>query len=530
MEAAQSPLPLPASQRTNYQFPVYRWIGWLAVAGFAVGLTMMFFISGLFGIPAPLAWAFLVFVFTVGAMLLDRPKLLLNLMLFYYLLMPGNRILGLIWVPIPGFLDDLFYMPLIAVIIMNWIQRRQLREATLFPVLIIAIGMLGWYVNGRPSSLATIRVIQTILRPYILWYYCRLTCTFESEKELNRWVWIFLIYAAVQFFFNVLWQGRPWVWIIPDASGGVFGPENNNAHLVGYFSIMALYIGWGWWITRGRTRPKRIRQLAWLCLFIIAYDLVVMTDTKHALVVMPAAFIPFIFHPSFSVKARLLSVGFITVLGLLSALIFSIGRFGGQESLYYYQQMAANSPKGDMYKAVTVDFPYLVPYPWLGAGPGRFGSFQSIDNRTPLARRYYIPYDDEFRRTKLVRQDTNQTARGSTLRSPFSWITMVFSEFGWLGGAVYFQFLFWVAFKLWQKSIRFPRTSLVGGVALGLSASLLLIFLVSFLSISLGIPLLYVFLWAFIGRLWDMKNPNEESPGTGVAGAGQAPWVAAKRA
>ena len=77
-----APVPqLPPSQRTTYQFPVYRWIGWLAVAGFAIGLTAMFFLSGVFGIPAPLGWAFIVTFFTFGSLLLDRPKLLLNCML-----------------------------------------------------------------------------------------------------------------------------------------------------------------------------------------------------------------------------------------------------------------------------------------------------------------------------------------------------------------------------------------------------------------------------------------------------------------
>jgi hypothetical protein len=94
MGVFQSPAKLPASKRSSYQFPVYRWIGWLTVAGYAAGLTAMFFIAGMFGIPAPLGWAFLVVMFVVGAMLLDRPTLLLGTMMFYFLLMPSNRLLG----------------------------------------------------------------------------------------------------------------------------------------------------------------------------------------------------------------------------------------------------------------------------------------------------------------------------------------------------------------------------------------------------------------------------------------------------
>ena len=94
-----APSNFPTSQRTTYQFPVYRWIGWLTVAGFALGLTAMFFIAGMFGVPAPLGWAFLVIVFAAGALLLDRPNLLLTLMIFYFLLMPSNRLLGLVGLP-----------------------------------------------------------------------------------------------------------------------------------------------------------------------------------------------------------------------------------------------------------------------------------------------------------------------------------------------------------------------------------------------------------------------------------------------
>ena len=65
------PPQFPASQRSSYQFPVYKWIGWLTVGGFAIGLTAMFFIAGMFGWPAPILWASMVVLFSFGALLLD---------------------------------------------------------------------------------------------------------------------------------------------------------------------------------------------------------------------------------------------------------------------------------------------------------------------------------------------------------------------------------------------------------------------------------------------------------------------------
>ena len=62
----QSPKRLPESQRSTYQFPVYRWINWLVVAGYGVGLVLMFFLGNLVGIPAAIIWPFFVAVFCAG--------------------------------------------------------------------------------------------------------------------------------------------------------------------------------------------------------------------------------------------------------------------------------------------------------------------------------------------------------------------------------------------------------------------------------------------------------------------------------
>ena len=199
----------PTSRRTAYQFPIYRWMGWLAVGGFAIGLTAMFFISGMFGVPAPLGWATLVILFSLGALLLDRPKLLLNCMLIYFLMMPGNRLFGILALPLPSFLDELFFIPFIAVIVMNWIQRRQVQGGGWFPLIFGLIATLSWFVNGRLSPFTFVRATLIMLKPFIIWYYCRLTATFESEAPIRRWLWFAFIFAAIQFPYNCIWQGAP---------------------------------------------------------------------------------------------------------------------------------------------------------------------------------------------------------------------------------------------------------------------------------------------------------------------------------
>lgn len=503
---------IATSQRTAYQFPVYRWIGWLAVAGFAIGLTAMFFLAGMFGVPAPLGWATIVILFTLGALLLDRPKMLLGTMLFYFLLMPSNRLFGLLGLPLPTFIDELFFLPFIAVIAMNWIQRRQLREATVFPVVFVILAGLSWYVN-RPGVFTAVRVTLIVLKSYILWYYCRLTCTFESERQLNRWMWGYVIYAAVQFFYNVLWQQGPWPKFHPDRSGGVFGPGGTGgAHVVGYLSVFALMIVAGWWVGAGG-RVRRSRRIwAWLVVLTIAYNLIFMTDTKHALVLFPLAFLPFIFHPKFSMRLRmgLLTTGLAFIVASIAYIQFALG---GQR-IHSYLDRFQSTPKGKMVYAVTVDFGHLVPYPLLGAGPGQFASVQAVDARAPLARRYVIPYLDEQRRLSYFSSSLAGTVSASSIMGmPQSDMLALTSEYGWLGAAAYYGFIGWMIVRLWRKSTSLPLDTLPAGYFMSLSCGLLFFMFTTLLISSATMPVLAFPLWILIGRMWDMK-PDAVRAGT----------------
>ena len=508
-----NPVPhMPPSQRTNYQFPVYRWIGWLAVAGFAIGLTATFFIAGMFGVPAPLAWAFLVIAFTAMALLLDRPKLLLACMLFYILLMPGNRLLGLIGLPLPGFIDELFFLPFIAVIVMNWIQRRQLKEATIFPVVFCLVAALSWYVNGKPSPFTAARVTLIMLKFYILWYFCRLTCTFENERQLLRWAWGYIIYVAIQFFYNMLWQKGPWPHFHPDHSGGVFGPEGlGSAHIVGYISVFALLILAGWWVScAASVRPARRRMVLMIAL-IIGYDLIFMTDTKHALLLAPLAFIPFLLHPNFPARLRLWLLLASFVFGLATVTYFHIA--SGGINVRSYVRSLVDSPKGEMMYAVTVDLPYLVPYPFLGAGPGCFNSHQAVNARVPLARRYIIPYLDEARRMDYFGKGYGGTlASSSVMGTPQTDLFVLMGEYGWLGAIIYYLFMGWVIVKLWKKSAHLPLTNPLSGLYMSTCCCIIFLVFTSVLISATTIGVLVFPLWIIIGRMWDMKT-GESVPG-----------------
>jgi hypothetical protein len=494
----------------TYQFPIYRWLSWLVVFGFAAGLGLMYLVAGMFGIPAPLGWAFLVILFCAGVALLERPKALLTVMMFYFLLMPSNRLFGLLGLPLPGFLDELFFVPFVAVIVMSWIQRSETPSGMWFPLAFIGVAGLSWYVNGRPSPFTTVQVTLIMLKFFIIWYFCRLTCTFKDLNQFWRWGEFYIHYAAAQYLYNCLWQRAPWVTTHPDYSGGVFGPDGaGGAHIVGYISVLALFLLAAWWIGESRKCSRWKRGWMLFLGMVITYDLVFMTDTKHVLLFMPVAFMPVLFHRRIPARLRI-SVLASGVIVVICGLVY-MGAWEGRFAPWRYAVRMMDSPKGDAFMAVTVDFPQLVPYPILGAAPGRFLSGQAADAGAPLARRYLTPYRDEVLRGNLVHDRGSRTG-GSMMAWPQSDGLTLMSEFGWLGTLVYVGFVCSIVFGLWKKASRAVHHPEYSAVCLVLSSGVLLIGITMIISTPGTAGCLMFPWWMLIGRAWDMRIGENAVP------------------
>ena len=162
--------------------------------------------------------------------------------------------------------------------------------------------------------------------------------------------------------------------------------------------------------------------------------------------------------------------------------------------------------------AVTVDFPHLVPYPLLGAGPGRFASVQAVDVRAPLARRYIIPYNDERRRLGYFSGALAGTvASASVMGSPQSDLFTLMSEYGWMGAIVFYFFIGWVIVRLWRKSTTLPLTRLPAGYFMSMSCALLFFSFTTVLIPTATMPVLAFPLWIMVGRIWDMDPAGAEA-------------------
>ena len=239
-----------------------------------------------------------------------------------------------------------------------------------------------------------------------------------------------------------------------------------------------------------------------LTTLIIAYNLIFMTDTKHALVLFPFAFAPFLFHPHFPVRLRiwLLTAGLGFV--LMSIAYFNTSTGGVRVGQTW--DSIKDSPKADMFYAVTGDFDHLVRYPILGAGPGRFASNQAREARVPLARRYILPYYDEARRRGYFGLQ-GTTVVSSVAGSVNADFFVLMGEFGWLGAAAYYAFMGWVMVRLFRKSAALPRHNLASGIYMALCCCLIFLVMLTVLTSISTIPVLVFLLWLLIGRTWDMR-------------------------
>ena len=233
-----------------------------------------------------------------------------------------------------------------------------------------------------------------------------------------------------------------------------------------------------------------------------------MTDTKHALFVAPIAFLPFLLQPKISMRFRLwLATG--GVLFFLATVVYlHITGVGG--NIYRVMESAQKTPKGKLAYAVTADFRHLVPYPLLGAGPGRFTSDQARAHRVPLARRYIIPYYDEARRHSYYGRK-GSTVVSSVVGSVDVDLFVLMGEFGWLGTALYYWFLGWITWRLFQKSNVAPASSVLSGIYLALTSCILFFMLLTlFVSIT-TVPVIIYPIWMLIGRTWDVI-PETQNP------------------
>ena len=466
----------------------------LAIAGFLVGLVVMFWVSGLFGFPAPLFWAAIVTAFVLGVFLLQRPRVFLVVALIYYGTFLNGMLFGSIYVPIPfaRLLDEFLLAVPLAYLVMRSINRSLPRQATLFPLFYIVLSVISFKANEVPK-LPWFRTVLSFAKFYIYWYFARSLGPW-SYKEKQRWFWGIFLFAIVQFIMNVIWQRGLTLRLHPDYSIGTLG----SAHLVGYVSAGAIFYTLGWFLTEGKRGSSGKRLLVLLGLGLIVYNFIFLTDTKHGLVTFPLVILPFLFHRSTPPRYRLA-----VVLGLIVFLVFSgwyivYGPYTMRASVADYFMILRWSGKGYLYRVILTEIPRSNPLALLiGVGPGNFCSTAGVYGFRPLAVQHVVPFIIQGVRSG------GASAEASVLGSPTASFLVLLGEFGWLGTILYYTFWIWVAWRFWKLSGRSSYLDWDTGQRLALVSNLGFVIIQSFLSDLMVYGQIVLPIWTLVAVYWD---------------------------
>mgnify|MGYP003588117279 CR=1 FL=1 len=483
----------------------------LGVAGFVIGLVVSYWVAGLFGFSPAIMWSVLVILFVVGVFFLDHPKLFLYLIFVYHATSFNGTFFGR-WhfnIPFIGILDEALLAVPIAILIMKAIHRQLPRGATWFPVIYLFLAVLSWRINHVPT-MNFVRVTLSYSKFYIFWFFARAIGPW-SIREKRAWLIILVVLAFVQFPMNCLWQGGLTVSIHADNSVGTIG----GAHLIGYISTFALFMIAGWMLSLKAPLPGRRVALAAALSVMIAYDLIFLTDTKHVLLMVPLAALPFFFFPRFPTRSRALMIAAMGLFVLFSGIYLSQAtrNWGGRVSMVY--QSMKYSGKGAVFRAITGTLREEVPaFGLLGAGPGNFCSTVGTYSMRPLANKYVLPY--------LIRsfRSGGTATESSIVGGPMSSLYTLWGEFGPFTTLAYFWFWFFALRHLWRESLRTPGFPFETGQRLAVTGCVIVVFLVGMLSETFNIGILMLPLWSLVGIYWDgggrAEREADEPPPEGM--------------
>ncbi|MBN1269168.1 MAG: hypothetical protein JXB04_06230 [Kiritimatiellae bacterium] len=474
----------------------------MVVLGFVVGFFLSFGLAGMLGFPSAFFWPALVIIFLIGVMFLQAPKLYLWAMFLFYACFAtfasfgGVRVIP-IELPMERLLDEIFLAVPLAVIIMHLIQRTNPKEETGFGLFFPLLAVLSWYFNKAPT-LNALRVTLSYMKLYILWYFVRCIGPW-SHRERRFMFRAFVTFALLQFVANVLmWQHGIVPTVHPDYSVGTVG----GAHFVGYIAAFGLFMLAAWILLPDKKRSLPATFLGFLAILVSSYNLIFMTDTKHALFVMPIAVMPLLLHPRLGVEKRMVIIisGALFVgasyLYFLLADIFAV--FPDVGSTWKQIQLAG---KGATLRIIFTELPKEIPFWPLGAGPGNYCSTVALFSMRPLAVKYVMPYT-------MWAYGGLTAISTSFLGGPSSGFFTLLGEFGIISTGLFYYFWRHVIRHLWRRSCDAATDRFEAAQQAAIVCCLIFFLVVNFLFEVFTIHVFMLTLAALVGAYWD--NPKQK--------------------
>ena len=296
-------------------------------------------------------------------------------------------------------------------------------------------------------NLVSIPIILEYCLRYGKWviivFYCHLTFRWNEFHYYKFWKYI-NIYFLIQILINSLWffdinyipnirQNHPFDWSL-----GTMGNSFNVALFSSIILSGHIYIVL-------RFKRKFIKKLYSYILITLSIIQIYWTNTNHLTLFIPVLLILTIYLLS-SIKVIYKLILFSFFIALLLNVTTS---FKTNDLIDTGLNRVKYSPKAYTYIHSFTTIPNIVPFGWLGAGPGEGGSYIGRENESDLAKKYFIKYD------------IPEIRGGSILTNPYTGFNSIQSELGYFGTLIFLSLSASIILALYRNktNIRYRPTT-----------------------------------------------------------------------
>ena len=320
--------------------------------------------------------------------------------------------------------DEIFILMILAKIAMNFPTHGKYisKPVLMFSTVYLLIIVISTVVN-QVSPIVMSEYIIRYGKGLIIFIYCIMFLNIQ-RKHLYTFMKYFRRFFLLQFFVNSIWALG--VRIIPNNDYGIadwaIGTLGNPFYIAIFTGVILSGTFYEFFKRKGISK-KRLLNFVFIILCLIQ---LVWADTKHLFLVIPSILLIQVFILNL-IKFR---TKIIVVLSLVFiafqfvSTLPSISDKGNylQQNFLVGMELFTNSPKSRAYYHSFINIPDEVPFGFLGAGPGKGGSFIGKENNSYFNYIYFTKYN------------IPELRMGNTIMTvPYTGINSIQSELGILG-------------------------------------------------------------------------------------------------
>jgi len=330
-------------------------------------------------------------------------------------------------------------------------------HANLSALMICFLGLLGImglsaYVNGT-SKLLAFKFTTTYLGFVPIFLVMQ---EYTPRPKGTRIIALLVTVLFVQLALNVSWYlgFNPMINFDsggPDFAHGTLG----GCNYVAYFCVFIILL-----VLSRLLEHRRVPGLGYglaIVLGLAAFVQLLFTFTFHALLLLAICgglFLALGVRLKYLSSQRLMGLSLLALIVLIIAFLVvavagvgeGIFAFFDPKVLLQRLEMMRTGPTVAIYRNVFIDIWHEVPVPFLGAGPGGFGSSVALEYGAPLTRKYLWIY--------YLTTSGREMIRGSSItQSLISGISAMWGDLGPIGALLYFGLYTIPARRIWRQLI-----------------------------------------------------------------------------